>query len=235
MKRTFGLSRIPRPSATMVVAFIALFIAATGFAVGAIPARNDAIHACFKTRNGALSILKGTKCPKGSRSLSWSQQGPKGSSGRNGAAGAAGAKGANGGQGPQGAKGDAGTAGTAAAYARVALDGSLEPGDSGRQNKNIIAVDVEHDVTTGEGHYCFGGLPFGVASAMVSPDSAGDINGNVITSVAVQRGVTLGSCDAAHQQARVTTLVAGTPKDHRFQIWFEATGAAQIAAGPGGD
>jgi hypothetical protein len=70
---------------------------------------------------------------------------------------------------------------------------------------------------------------------MVSPDSAGDINGNVITSVAVQRGVTLGSCDVAHQQARVTTLVAGTPKDHRFQIWFEATGAAQIAPGPGGD
>jgi hypothetical protein len=53
--------------------------------------------------------------------------------------------------------------------------------------------------------------------------------------VAVQRGINLGSCDAQHQQARVTTLVAGKPADHRFQIWFEATGGAQIAPGVGGD
>jgi hypothetical protein len=211
----------------MIVAFVALFIAATGFAVGAIPSRNGVIHACYKTRSGALFVVKASKCPKGAKSLSWNQRGPTGSTGQKGATGS---KGGSGAQGVQGAKGDAGTA---VAYARVALDGTLEPGDSGRQNKNVIAVDVQH--AAGTGIYCFGGLPFGVASAMVSPDSAGDINGDVTTSVAVQRGVTLGSCDAAHQQARVTTLVAGTPKDHRFQIWFEATGAAQIAPGPGGD
>jgi hypothetical protein len=232
MWRVFGLSRVPRPSASLVVAFVALFIAATGFAVGAIPSRNGVIQACYKTKNGALSVVKGNKCPKGSRSLSWNQKGPRGLPGQNGTLGQKGLTGPQGNQGTQGTKGEAGTA---AAYARVAADGTLEPGDSGRQNKNVVPVDVEHDATTGEGHYCFGGLPFGVASAMVSPDSAGDINGNVITSVAVQRGVTLGSCDAQHQQARVTTLVAAAPEDHRFQIWFEATGAAQIAPGPGGD
>ncbi len=216
----------------MFVAFAALFVAASGFAVAAIPSSNGVIGACYKTKSGALSVIKGKKCPRGSRPLSWNQQGPRGLAGKGGASGLKGATGPQGSQGTQGTKGEAGTA---TAFARVAADGTLEPGDSGRQNKGVVPVDVEHDVTTGEGHYCFGGLPFGVASAMVSPDSAGDINGNVITSVAVQRGVTLTNCDAQHQQARVTTLVAGTAKDHRFQIWFESTGAAQIAPGPGGE
>ncbi len=223
------LSRIRRPSAALIVAFVALFIAATGFAVGAIPTRSGVIHACYKTKNGALSVVSGSKCPRGTRPLSWNQLGPKGSNGARGATGATGAKGANGGQGAQGAKGEAGTA---VAYARVQEDGTLEPGDSGRQNKNVVPVDVQHPAA---GIYCFGGLAFGVASAMVSPDSAGKITQDATATVAVQRGVTLGECDAAHQQARVTTLVAGIATDHRFQIWFEATGAAQIAAGPGGD
>lgn len=209
----------------MVVAFIALFIAATGFSIAATRP-SGVIHACYKTRSGALFVVKGSKCPKGTKSLSWNQRGPAGSTGLKGAAGARGATGATGGA---GAKGEAGTA---VAYARVAVDGTLEPGDSGRQNKNVVQVDVQHPAA---GVYCFGGLPFGVASAMVSPDSAGDINGDATATVAVQRGITLGECDAGHQQARVTTLVAGAPKDHRFQIWFEATGAAQIAPGPGGD
>jgi hypothetical protein len=209
----------------MIVAFVALFVAATGYSIAATRS-SGVIHACYKSRSGALFVVKGGKCPRGTKSLSWNQRGPTGSTGQKGAAGA---KGANGAQGAQGVKGEAGTA---VAYARVAADGTLEPGDSGRQNKNVVPVDVQH---AGTGIYCFGGLPFGVASAMVSPDSAGDIAGDATATVAIQRGITLGECDTAHQQARVTTLVKGAPADHRFQIWFEATGAAQIAPGPGGD
>ncbi len=217
----------------MIVAFVALCVSVTGFAIAAIPSRNGVIHGCYKKHGGALSVVAaGKKCPKGTLAVSWNQQGLKGANGQRGANGP---KGANGQAGAQGVEGKKGDAGTAVAYARVALDGTLEPGDSGRQNKNVIGVDVERDATTEEGHYCFGGLPFGVASAMVSPDSAGDIDGNVVTSVAVQRGIKLGNCDSQHQQARVTTLVGGVPKDHRFQIWFEATGAAQIVPGAGGD
>jgi hypothetical protein len=220
----FRFLRIPRPSPAMMVALIALFVSATGFAVAASPGGTGMIHACYSKQGGALrAIFGGKKCPRGTRALSWNQAGVKG------ATGPVGARGATGGRGAPGANG------TATAFARVAADGTLEPGDSGRQNKNVIASNVEHDATTGAGHYCFGGLPFGVASAMVSPDSAGDINGNVVTSVAVQRGITLGSCDAQHQQARITTLVGGVPTDHRFQIWFEQTGGPQIAAGPGGE
>jgi hypothetical protein len=213
----------------MVVALAALFIAASGFAVAATISRTRVIHACYKTRGGALSVLVSRRCPRGTRALSWNQQGLPG------APGGKGAKGAKGTTGLPGAEGKQGAAGTAVAYARVSANGTLEPGDSGRQNKNVVPGNVEHDATTGAGHYCFGGLPFAVASAMVSPDSAGDIDGKVYATVAVQRGIHLGSCDAQHQQARVTTLVKEVAADHRFQIWFEATGGAQIAPGAGGD
>jgi hypothetical protein len=217
----------------MIVALAALFIAVGGFAFAAIPGPDGVIHACYKKRGGGLSVVAGgKKCPRGTRALSWNQLGPTGPKGPKGANGT---KGANGQAGVQGGEGKKGDAGTAVAYARVAANGTLEPGDSGNQNKNVVAGNVEHDGTTGAGHYCFGGLPFGVASAMVSPDSAGDINGDVVASVAVQRGITLGSCDAQHQQARVTTIVGAAAADHRFQIWFEATGGPQIAPGPGGD
>lgn len=221
------LARIPRPSPAVIVAIVAVFVAASGLAVAAIPSRNGVIHACYKKTGGALRVVSGGKCAKGSRALAWNQRGLTG--GR----GATGPPGSTGPQGTPGAKGDAGTA---VAYARVAADGSLEPGDGGKQNKNVVSANVQKADT---GVYCFGGLPFGVASAMVSPDSAGDQNGAVFTSVAVQRGITLGTCDANHQQARVTTIVDAGPTvtrtDHRFQIWFEATGGPQIAPGPGGD
>ena len=71
---------------------------------------------------------------------------------------------------------------------------------------------------------------------MVSPDSAGDIANTKIANVAVQRGITLGTCDAGHQQARVSMVTpAGVLTDHRFQVWFEATGGSQIQPGVGGD
>ena len=208
----------------MIVAIVAVFVAASGLAVAAIPSRNGVIHACYKKTGGALRVVSGGKCPKGSRALAWNQRGLTG--GR----GATGPPGSTGPQGTPGAKGDAGTA---VAYARVAADGSLEPGDGGKQNKNVVSANIQKADT---GVYCFGGLPFGVASAMVSPDSAGDQNGAVFTSVAVQRGITLGTCDANHQQARVTTIVdagtAVTRTDHRFQIWFEATGGPRSLRDP---
>jgi hypothetical protein len=219
------LARIPRPSPALVVALLALFVAVSGFAIAKIPGKGGVIHACYKKKGGAVRVVNGTKCPRGAKALSWNQRGRRGRGGKTGAKGAKGAAGA------------AGAAGTAVAYARVAANGVVEPGDGGKQNKNVTSANIEHDGTTGAGHYCFGGLSFAVASAMVSPDSAGDMDGRIITSVAIQRGITLGNCDAQHQQARVTTIneATGTPTDHRFQIWFEATGGSQILPGPGGE
>ena len=209
-----------RPSPAMIVAVIALVVAASGgaMATGLLTGRS--------IKNGSLT---GLDIKNGSitgndvkaRSLAASKLTPAAVASLRGQKGAPGAKGAQ------------GSAGEAVAYARVAANGTLEPGDGGKQNKNVIAVDIQRAAA---GVYCFGGLPFAVASAMVSPDSAGDMANTKIASVAVQRGITLGTCDAGHQQARVSMVTpAGVLTDHRFQVWFEATGGSQIQPGVGGD
>jgi hypothetical protein len=140
--------------------------------------------------------------------------------------GATGATGPAGGAGPIGPIGPAGPAGSAAAFARVGPTGTLDAGTPS-QNKNVVQANVQHDGTTGVGVYCFGGLPFTARSAIVTVDSAGAIAAsNQIASVAVQRGLNLGNCDAGHQQARVSlTQVdqtnAPTLVNHGFYIWFE--------------
>jgi hypothetical protein len=219
------------PSPAMIVATAALIVAATGVGVGATLITGSQI------KNASITGADIKNHSIGKVKLKGSFAGPRGLTGARGATGATGAAGPRGLQGLQGDRGPtgpAGVAGEATAYARVAADGTLEPGDSGRENKNVIAVDVAHPSA---GTYCFGGLPFGVASAVVSADSAGDPATNVIASVAVQRGITLGGCDVAHQQARVSIVApaTGTLTNHRFFVWFESTGFAQIAPGPGGD
>ena len=211
-----------RPSPALIVALIALIVASAGVGVGASFITGKQI------KNGSIRGVDIKNHSIGKAKLKGNFQGPRGTTGATGA------------RGLQGLQGQRGPAGEAVAYARVAANGTLEPGDGGKQSKNVVAGNIEHDATTGAGVYCFGGLPFAVASAMVSPDSAGDITTNEIASVAIQRGITLGNCDASHQQARVSMVlvsnaVAPTPTDHRFQVWFEATGGSQIAPGPGGE
>ena len=205
-----------RPSPAMIVATIALILAASGVGVGASLITGGQI------KNGSIRGVDIKNHSINKAKLKGNFQGPRGATGA---------------QGEQGLQGKTGPAGEATAYARVAADGTLEPGDGGKQNKNIVASTIQH---AAPGVYCFGGLSFAVASAMVSPDSAGNIITNTIASVAIQRGITLGTCDANHQQARVSMVAvsnAAVPAltDHRFQIWFEATGGVQIAPGPGGD
>jgi hypothetical protein len=93
---------------------------------------------------------------------------------------------------------------------------------------------VASATATGPGVYCVGGLPSTPTSAMVSADNAGAMTTtNQIASVAVQRGNSLGNCDANHQQARVSVLqvsdlVAPTLTDHGFYIWFEKQAPATV-------
>jgi len=205
-----------RPSPALIVALIALIVASAGVGVGASLITGNQI------KNGSIKGVDIKNHSITKAKLKGNFQGPRGTTGA---------------QGLQGLQGKSGPAGEAVAYARVAADGTLEPGDGGKQNKNIVASSIQH---ASAGVYCFGGLPFAVASAMVSPDSAGDITTNTIASVAIQRGITLGTCDANHQQARVSMVAvsnatAPTLTDHRFQVWFEATGGSQIAPGAGGE
>src|SRR5262245_2910476 len=189
-----------RPSPAMIVALLALVVAGTGVGVGASLITGGNI------KNGSITgaDIKNHSITKAK--LKGNFRGPRGTAGPAGGTGATGRTGAEGPRGPQGLQGlqgAQGVAGTAVAYARVAADGTLEPGDGGKQNKNVVGANIQHPAA---GLYCFGGLPFAVASAMVSPDSAGDATTNTIASVAVQRGITLNNCDANHQQARVSMV-----------------------------
>lgn len=60
------------------------------------------IDACFQKRSGDLDLLKGKKCGKGERPVSWSEVGPQGPPGETGQQGPQGQQGLQGEQGTQG-------------------------------------------------------------------------------------------------------------------------------------
>lgn len=104
-----------------VVATIALFAAVGGgtFAIARVPrGGNDGpIDACYKARGRDAGdvrlLLRGTRCRRGERKVTWNTRGRQGLTGPAGAPGVPGTPGADGATGPQG------PAGTARAHVRV--------------------------------------------------------------------------------------------------------------------
>ena len=86
------------------VALAALFFALGGTAyaaLGGIPDSHGVIHACFKTKTGAVRVVQaGAKCGKGERAISWNQQGKTGKAGQPGTSGRPGTSGQPGPPGP---------------------------------------------------------------------------------------------------------------------------------------
>ena len=135
-------------------------------------------------------------------------------------AGPRGATGATGPAGPAGQTGPAGAPGQAVAYARLQPDGTILGGIP-PQAKNIAQASISHPVA---GVYCFSGLSFTPATALVALDNAdANLVSNQIASVAVFRGESLGACPAG-AQARVNVVTAAAPvagADHGFTVWFQ--------------
>jgi hypothetical protein len=213
------LSRLrSRLSFANTVSLIALFVAlgGTGYAavklpknsVGSTQLKNNAVTGA-KVKNGALSAadFKAGQLPAGER-------GPAGTNGL------------------KGDKGDQGISAAPTVYARVGADGTLEPSTNPvAQSKGVDQADIQHNAggvpsstNTGDGVYCFGGLGFNVANAVVTAGNAdtfatGDFDR--FATVAVQRGQNLGRCDANHQQVRVVVADKdGSLANHPFYIWF---------------
>jgi hypothetical protein len=210
------------------VSLIALFVAlgGTGYAavklprnsVGTTQLKSNAVTS-GKVKNGALrrADFRAGDLPAGER-------GPAGTNGTNGTNGA------------KGDKGDQGLSGGPVAYARVGADGTLEPSTTPvAQSKGVDQADIQHNpggvpsaTNTGDGTYCFGGLDFPVANAVVTAGNADTLaNGNFdrFATVAVQRGQSLGRCDTNHQQVRVVIVDRNEATnfglvDHPFYIWF---------------
>ena len=244
------MSRLPRLSPVLIVVALALGAATAGIAIAATSGSSDQVRGCVSSRTGVVRVLssKKTKCPRGTRALSWNKHGPQGAAGTRGASGATGAAGA------RGATGCPGTGRRAGSHRRPrGRPGRPRPSRASRPTARSSRATGppeqerhRHEHRARRHHrsggvYRFGGLSFGVASAMVSSSTApGTSPHDEIANVAIQRGITLSNCDASHQQARVSMVAvsnaaAPTLTDHRFQVWFEATGSAQIAQGPGGE
>lgn len=114
------------------------------------------------------------------------------------------------------------------AFARVQADGTLQP-DVDTFTPQSVGLDPT-DVVKGEGGaatgtYCFGSLPFErISSAQVTLDNAdaAAADRNLIASVAIDRGQDLGDCPPEFNQARVRIVDGNTEaaQDARFFIWF---------------
>jgi hypothetical protein len=107
-----------RPSASLVVAFAALFVSLAGVgyaATGGIPGSNGVIHSCYQKSHGALRVVPaGRRCRRSEKSLAFNQrgqQGPRGFQGARGLQGKQGKQGVAGKQGKQGVQGPIGPAG----------------------------------------------------------------------------------------------------------------------------
>jgi hypothetical protein len=84
---------------------VAAVVAAGAFATAAVVSNDGTINACYAKKSGDLHVLKGKKCGKGEKAISWNQKGQKGEKGDQGPAGAAGTNGANGTNGTNGTNG----------------------------------------------------------------------------------------------------------------------------------
>jgi hypothetical protein len=209
------MKRKVTPSASLVVALLALVVAMSGSAVAA------SLITSKQIKDGTIQTKDISKTAR-------AQLAPKATAGAPGPQGPAGPKGDVGGQGDKGdagARGEQGVPGEAVAYANVKPDGTIEPGQSKGITNDMI------DRTT-EGVFCFKNLGFTPKSAMVSPDGSFGQSDTVVTSSVLVSGA-LSDCDAdGTHKVRVRTIdlngsetlnAAYAPElsDRRFTIWFE--------------
>ena len=133
-----------RPSPAMAVACVALVVALGGAAEAAIPDSSGAIHGCYVTNTGQLSVIdsSNSSCGAGQTALDWSQRGPTGASGPAGATGATGT-GATGPKGPGGPRGAAGAKGAAGQRGAIGPSDAFSTGETPARGVGTTAKLVQ--------------------------------------------------------------------------------------------
>jgi hypothetical protein len=213
-----------------VISLIALFVALGGTGYAAIKLPKNSVTSKTIKKGAVTNAKLGKNAVTSSKVKNGSLlkvdfaagQLPAGAQGPQGIQGSPGTNGTNGTDGAQG------PAGIAAAYARVAADGTLLPNVVGTDFPNGTK-DIEQTMITNPaaGVYCFTGMTFKPASAMVTLDNAGASTAaanNFSIGVAVERGNTLGSCPDGNARVVATQwsdTVAPANTNHGFIIWFE--------------
>jgi hypothetical protein len=211
-----------RPSPSLIISIVALFVALGGTSYAALTLPKNSVGSKQIKKNA----VTGKKVRNGSLKAADFASGQL----------PAGPRGATGATGPTGAQG---LPGAAKAFARIDATGILIGGAT--QSKGITQTMIQHSAgasaaeTAGTGVYCLGGLGFTPTSASVSLDNTdampapGTVTGgslNFIPSAAIFKGEDLGYCDATHGQVRVAIervddAAAPSLVNHGFFIWLE--------------
>ncbi len=97
-------------------------VAATGVAAASAQASGGRLYACYSKSSHVMRYSKGSRCARGSKSLSWSTAGPQGAQGP---------------EGPQGAQGAQGPAGETAAFAAENSNLSLVESSNGSYGRVV--------------------------------------------------------------------------------------------------
>lgn len=88
----FILARLTYANVAATLALVGV-IGAGAFATASVVGPDGEIQACYSKKSGALKVMKGKKCKKGEKKITWAQEGPQGPQGPGGQAGAAGTNG----------------------------------------------------------------------------------------------------------------------------------------------
>jgi hypothetical protein len=86
---SFGLEMEMKPAqrVAQVTLVAVLVIAAAGIARASIPDRHGVFHGCVNSHTHVLTVRTTSKCPHGTKSISWNERGATGARGKTGAAG----------------------------------------------------------------------------------------------------------------------------------------------------
>jgi hypothetical protein len=119
--KSFLRSKMTYANVAATVALVGV-VGAGAFATAEVINQDGEIQACYSKKTGALKVMKGKKCKKGTKALTWNQEGPRGPQGPGGAAGA---------NGTNGTPGSDGVAGPMIVNSAMATDDGHQPPGSG--------------------------------------------------------------------------------------------------------
>jgi hypothetical protein len=120
----------------MATVAVAGVIGAGAFATAAVVGPDGEINACYEKKSGDLDVLKGKKCGKGEKTITWAQEGPPGPQGPQGEAGGPGSPGTN------GTPGASGVAGPTIISSAMPTDDGHQPPGSGVNVGNDASARV---------------------------------------------------------------------------------------------
>jgi hypothetical protein len=171
---------------------VGALLVGAGYAVATT--RTVVIHACINTKTRALTVPASGKCARGTRALSWNQQGPRGTIGAKGASGSAGSS----------ATVSVGSVTTESAGSQATVT------NAGSGSNAVLNFGIPQGVAganaSGTGATAYGQVWMGSASAEIAPNSGQNVVN--VTGGDGSATVQVNNCSAATPTEPIITVTA---------------------------